>query len=102
MSILCIVSQRSQEHCAGRLGAEEDRAQADGPGNHGGNSPSGLQCRRVKHPLAGEAAHERDAHHAADADQPRHRGLRHALRQAAELVHVSCAGSVLHRTGIEE
>ncbi len=94
--------ERAEEDGAGGLGAEEDGAEAHGPGHHGGNGPAGLQGGGVEHPLAGEAAHQRNAHHAADADEPGERGVRHLLREAAELVHVARAGGVLHGAGGEE
>ena len=70
MRVFSRLGQRAEEDSAGGLRSKEDRAQTGCPGDHGGNRPSGLQCRRVKHPLAGEAAHEGNAHHAAHAYQP--------------------------------
>ena len=102
MSVFGGLSQRTEEDCAGSLCAEEDRAETDGPGNHCGNGPTSLQRCRVEHPFAGEAAHEWNAHHAANANKPRERRMRHLLREAAKLVHVARARRVLHRTGIEK
>ena len=102
MRVFSRLSQRAEEDGAGSFCAKEYRAQTGCPRDHGGNSPSGLQGCSVKHPLAGKTAHQGNAHHAAYANQPRQSGLRHLLRQAAELVHVARARGVLHRAGSQK
>ena len=59
---------------------------------------NGLECQ----PFRYKAVERRQRRNRDAADQEHEGGLRHAVDQAAEMLHVALAGCIEHRAGAEE